>query len=238
MRKYLLIILLIFLFFILNPIGLINVINEINQIDEINQINQNAWAQDSKKQPGAGTIQPAPANIKVLKHPYQILSFEIHESYVIGQEDVLEVVIWRNEKLSRQVTVRPDGKISLPLIRDLQAEGLTVPQLKDQITRRLSEYLEQPKVTVIVSQINSYKVSVLGRVVNPGEYPITGKTKLVEAIAKAGGFTEWANKRKITVITHQGRNEKKITVNYKKIISGKDPSQNIKIKRGDIIIVN
>ncbi len=90
---------------------------------------------------------------------------------------------------------------------------------------------------MIVNRINSCKVSVLGKVTSPGVYPITGDTTLIEAIAMAGGFTEWANKRKITVITHQGGKKKKITVNYKKIVSGKDPSQNIILKRGDTIIV-
>ena len=159
------------------------------------------------------------------------------EDYIIGQGDVLEVFVWRNEKLSRQVAVRPDGKISLPLIQDLQAAGFTAIQLKNQITRKLSEYIDNPRVSVIVGEIRSYRVSVLGRVRNPGVYPITGKTTLVEAISLAGGFSEWANKRKITVVTHQGKNKKKLTVNYKKIASGKDPSQNIVLKRGDIIIV-
>jgi polysaccharide export outer membrane protein len=123
------------------------------------------------------------------------------------------------------------------LIQDVQAEGLRVLQLKDQITRRFSEYLENPRVTVIVKEINSYKVSVLGRVVKPGVYPITGNTTVVEAISMAGGFTEWANKRKITVITNEGAKKKKIRINYNKIISGKDPSQNIILQRGDTIVV-
>jgi polysaccharide export outer membrane protein len=123
------------------------------------------------------------------------------------------------------------------LIQDVQAEGLTVLWLKEEITRRFGEYLENPRVTVIVKQIGSYRVSVLGRVVKPGVYPITGKTTLVEAISMAGGFTEWANKRKITVITTEGTEETKVVVNYKKIASGEDPSQNIVLKRGDTIIV-
>ena len=237
-------------FFILNPIGLINVtnqtnetnqsnylnpllnqsnqINNTNEINEINQINQKnptneimnsvVWAQDTKKQPSIGPIQ-------------------IIESYVIGQGDVLEVFAWRNEQLSRQVTVRPDGKISLPLIQDLHAEGLTVLQLKERITRGFKQYVQNPTVTVIVSQINSYKINVLGKVASPGVYPITTKTTLLEAISMAGGLTEWAKKRKITVITQQGGKKKKIRINYKKIISGKDPSQNIILNRGDTIIV-
>ncbi|MDL1976582.1 MAG: polysaccharide biosynthesis/export family protein [Deltaproteobacteria bacterium] len=183
-----------------------------------NLIYSPAWAQSSEHQPGNS-------------------SAEIPENYTIGLGDVLEIFVWRNEQLSRNVVVRPDGKISLPLIQDIQAEGLTVVQLKEKITRRFGEHLHHPRVTIIMSQINSYKVKVLGRVVRPGVYPITGDTTLVEAISMAGGFTEWANKRKITVLTPQGGEEKKITVNYKKIASGEDTSQDIILKRGDTIIV-
>jgi len=215
MKKHLLI--LVFLV-LLSPLNPMNPTNPINPTNSTNPINPVVWAQQPKKPPEAGPIQ-------------------IHESYVIGQGDLLEVFVWRNEQLSREVVVRPDGKISLPLIQDIQAEGLRVLQLKEQITRRLSEYLENPRVTVIVKEINSYKVSVLGRVVRPGVYPITGNTTLVEAISLAGGFTEWANKRKITVIRDEGGRKQKFRVNYKKIISGKDPSQNIILQRGDTIIV-
>ena len=182
-----------------------------------------AWAGDSKKKD------------KVSNGRVQIM--HLTDDYIIGQGDVLDVFVWRNELLSQQVVVRPDGKISLPLIQDLQAAGFTAVQLKDQITRTLSEYIDNPRVSVIISEIKSYRVSVLGQVRNPGVYPITGKTTFVEAISLAGGFTEWANKSKITLITNEGGNERKHTVNYKKIASGKDPSQNIVLKRGDIIIV-
>ena len=159
------------------------------------------------------------------------------DDYVIGQGDVIEVFVWRNDQLSREVVVRPDGKISLPLLQDIQAEGFTVVQLKNQITRLLTEHLDNPRVSVIIKAIKSYRVSVLGRVRNPGVYPITGKTTLAEAIALAGGFTEWADKGDITVVSNEGGEEKKVLINYKKISSGKDPSQNIILKRGDIIIV-
>ena len=234
MKRSIQITMLTILVFLLNPINLLDQLNQLNQINGINRItNSIAWAQESKNQPSAGSAQPAP----ISKHPFQMLPVEDFEGYVIGQGDRLEVFVWRNEQLSREVVVRPDGKISLPLLQDLQAEGLKVLQLRDQITRMLKEYLEHPRVTVIVREINSYKVSIMGRVASPGVYPITGKTTLVEAISMAGGFTEWANKRKITVITQQGGKKKKITVNYKKIVSGKAPLQNIILKRGDIIIV-
>jgi polysaccharide export outer membrane protein len=237
MKKLIQIMIFLILFLALNPINsinLLNQINQINQINETNQMNQNAWAQDPKKQPGAGSPQPAPA---ISKHPFQILPLDISEDYVVGQGDALEVFVWRNEQLSRGVTVRPDGKISLPLIQDIQAEGLTAIQLRDQITRRFKQYVENPTVAVIVTQINSYKINVLGKVGQPGIYAITTKTTFLEAISMAGGFTEWANQRKITVIRSQGGQKKKLRINYKKIISGKDPSQNITLNRGDTIIV-
>ena len=221
MRKAYQVMIFLTLFVLLNSVQLIDSINSINSVDLINSIdpiNQTAWAQSSKNQPSTRSVQ-TPKN------------------YIIGLGDMLEIFVWRNEQLSREVLVRPDGKISLPLIQDIQAEGLTVPQLRQEITRRFDEHVNRPKVTIIVSQINSYKVNVLGRVMRPGVYPITGNTTLLEAISMAGGFSEWANKRKITVITHQGGKKKKIRVNYKKIASGKDPSQNIILKRGDTIIV-
>lgn len=217
-----------------NQIDEINQSNETNDINPMNPTNRHAYAQSSKRQPTAGPVHPAPT---ISKHPSQILLIDIPENYIIGKGDVLRVFVWRNEQLSSEVVVRPDGKISLPLLQDLQADGLTAPQLKEEITRKFSEYINNPKVTVIVNQINSCKVSVLGKVTSPGLYPITGNTTFIEAISMAGGFTEWANKRKITVITHQGGKKKKIMLNYKKIISGKNPSQNIILKRGDTIIV-
>ncbi|MFX0200781.1 MAG: polysaccharide biosynthesis/export family protein [Candidatus Hodarchaeota archaeon] len=204
------------IFFIL--FSLFNPINSTNPTNPRNSVNWYAWAQNSKKQQGIGSI-------------------DIPENYVIGKGDVLRVFVWRSEQLSGQVTVRPDGKISLPLIQDLSVEGLTVVELKDQITGRLKQYVQNPTVTVIVDQIKSYKVSVLGRVTTPGVYPITGDTTLVEAISMAGGFNQWAKRRKITVIRSEGGKKKKLRINYKKIVSGKDPSQNIILKRGDTIIV-
>lgn len=211
MKKHFRITILAILFFIVNPLALLNQTNQINLINLV-------FAQGSKIQPSPGPIQ-------------------IHESYIVGQGDILEVFVWRNEQLSRQVTVRPDGKISLPLVQDLQAEGMTVMQLKDQITQRLKQYVQNPTVTVIISQIGSYKISVLGKVAEPGVYSINTRTTVLEAISLAGGFTEWANKRKITLIRNEGGRNKEFRINYNKIVSGRDPSQNIILERGDTIVV-
>jgi polysaccharide export outer membrane protein len=159
------------------------------------------------------------------------------DNYIIGQGDVLEIFVWRNPELSRQVMVRPDGKISLPLVQDLPAEGFTAMQLREEITKQLKQYVKTPTVTVIVSQINSYKITVLGRVAGPGVYPITTKTTIIEAISMAGGFTEWANRKKITLIREEGGKRRRYQINYKKIESGEDPTQNVTLRRNDTVIV-
>jgi len=197
----------------------------------------NAWAAEPGLRASSGATRQDPSETdegQVQRHSPRNFA---PDDYVIGQGDVLEVFIWRNEQLSRQVSVTPDGKISLPLVQDIHAEGLTRLQLKDRITEKLSGYIDNPRVTVIVDQINSYKVTVLGRVVRPGVYPITGKTTLMEAVSMAGGFTEWAKTRKISVIRQDAEKEGTIRVNYRKIASGADPSQNIVLHRGDTVIV-
>jgi len=252
MKKHLQATILVTLLFILNPypfidpLGIIKDSSQINKcnpisllssIHPINSMSSSVWAQEPGKQPALGLGHSAHHDVITTTNPSPIHPLDVPDDYVIGKGDVIRIFIWRNEQLQGQVVVRPDGKISLPLLQDLQAEGLTVLELQKEITRRFSEYLTNPRVTVIVNQINSYKVSVLGKVASPGVYAITGDTTFVEAISMAGGFTEWANKRKIAVITHQDGKKKKITINYKKIASGKDPSQNIILKRGDTIIV-
>jgi len=237
MKKHSRITILTILFLIFNPINLINQINEINEINQTNQIDQsNQFNLSFFSQLNQLNQFNSIVCAQEPKKP-ETVPIQVPENYIIGQGDVLEVFVWRNEQLSRQVTVRPDGKISLPLIQDLHAEGLTVLQLKERITREFKQYVQNPTVTVIVSQIKSYKINVLGKVASPGVYPITTKTTLLEAISMAGGLTEWAKKRKITVIRNEGATKKKIRINYKKIISGKDPTQNIILQRGDTIVV-
>ncbi|MEW6443899.1 MAG: polysaccharide biosynthesis/export family protein [bacterium] len=157
--------------------------------------------------------------------------------YVVGAGDELEIFVWRNDQLSRRVTVMPDGTISLPLIQKVSAAGFTAEQIRDRITELLSDDLERPRVNVIVSATRSCRVTVLGRVVKPGVYPLTGTTTVIEAISMAGGLTEWAKKRKITVITRRNGKEESVRINYNKIVSGEDLSQNLVLQRGDTIVV-
>jgi polysaccharide export outer membrane protein len=160
------------------------------------------------------------------------------DSYVIGSEDVLYIHVWGEEKtLSKQVTVRIDGKISMPLVDDIQATGLTPLQLKGKLTERLKDFVEAPNVTVIVMEANSFKVYVSGQVKTPGVLRLRNETSLAQAISMVGGLTEWANQSKIIIIRKEDGKEKRFTINYKNIINGKDLKSNIILKAGDTIIV-
>ncbi len=157
--------------------------------------------------------------------------------YVIGAEDVLYIHVWKEETLSRTVPVRADGKISLPLIDEIEAAGLTPLQLKETLMKKIKEYVEVPNVSVIVVEPNSFKVYISGQVRNPGVLRLRSESSLLQVIPMCGGFTEWANQKKIVVIRKEGGQEKRITVNYKKMIEGKGRETNFQLKPGDIIIV-
>jgi len=159
------------------------------------------------------------------------------KDYVIGPEDVLEISVWQNEDVSRVVAVRPDGKISLPLIHDIQAAGLTAEELKEVVAEELEPYVDTPEVTVIVEQINSWRIYVQGEVREPGVYPIRSKTTLSQVISMVGGFTEFAKESKIQVVRNRGGERETIKVNYNRIVSGQSPAQDIYLEPGDTIIV-
>ena len=162
----------------------------------------------------------------------------VGESYVIGPEDVLYIHVWKEEALSRTVLVRMDGKISLPLVDDVQAAGLTARQLKEGLTKRLKEFVDNPNVSVIVTEPNSFKVYVSGQVKGPGVVRLRSETTIVQLITMVGGFTDWANQKKILIIRkEEDGKEKRITLNYKKIVKGNAPDQNIILRAGDHIIV-
>ncbi len=207
-----------------------------NLIVRMLSMESQAWAESSMTQPAAVAARTSPTDAagRVILGKPVIHDPKPGPRYVIGQSDVLEIVVWRSEQLSRSVTVRPDGMISLPLIQDIVAEGLTADELRMKIWRHYKNHIENPKITVIVSQINSYNVCVIGNVVRPEVYPITGKTTIMEVISKAGGFTEYAKKHRIRVISGKGTKTK---VNYNKIISGRDSSQNVILQRGDTVVV-
>jgi polysaccharide export outer membrane protein len=161
----------------------------------------------------------------------------VSERYVIGPEDVLYVHVWREEALSRTVPVRTDGKISLPLINDIQAAGLTPLQLREILTQKFKVFIDNPNVSVVVTEANSMKVYVSGQVKSPGVYRLRSETTVLQIIPMAGGFTDWANQKKILIIRNEDGREKRFTVNYKKIVKGDAPETNIRLKAGDTIIV-
>lgn len=160
-----------------------------------------------------------------------------NDQYVIGAEDVLSIHVWKEDAFTRTIPVRMDGKISLPLVQEIKAAGLTPLQLKEVLTRRLKEFIENPVVSVTVAEANSYKVYVSGQVKTPGVYRLRSETSVAQIIPMAGGFTDWANQKKILIIRNENGREKRMTVNYKKIMSGSGPDSNVILKAGDTIIV-
>ena len=157
--------------------------------------------------------------------------------YMIGPEDVLYIHVWKEESLTRTVPVRMDGKISLPLIQEVKAAGLTPLQLKEVLMRKFKEFVENPIVSVTVMEANSYKVYVTGLVKSPGVYRLRSETTVVQIISLAGGLTEWANQKKIVIVRKEDGREKRIKVNYKKIMGGSDSSSDVILKAGDTIII-
>jgi polysaccharide export outer membrane protein len=158
-------------------------------------------------------------------------------NYVIGAQDVLDVNVWKEAELTRTVPVRPDGKISLPLLNDVQAAGLTPTQLAAEITASLKKFVTNPQVTVIVAQINSQRVYILGEAARPGAYPLLPGMTVLQALSSAGGFTMFANMKKIYVLRQQGGKQEKFPFNYRDVVDGKHPEQNIALKAGDQIVV-
>lgn len=160
------------------------------------------------------------------------------DSYVIGEDDVLGINVWNEPDLKQSVPVRPDGKISLPLVGDVQAAGRTPSQLQDEISAKLTAYITHPNVSVVVQQIKSKKFNVLGRVMKPGAYTLSASTTVLDAIALAGGFQDFAKQKDIYVLRADSKGgEARIPFNYKDVIKGKHREQNIAVEPNDTIVV-
>lgn len=159
------------------------------------------------------------------------------KDYRIGTEDKLDIAVWNNEALSRTVPVRPDGKISLPLLHDVQAAGLTPTELREVLVEKLAEYLPAPEVSVIVSEVHSYKVSVIGEVKEPGRYDITGRTTVLDILAQAKGTTEFAARSRIFVLRPNGTSMQRIPFNYNKVITADGGEEILYLKPRDIVVV-
>jgi polysaccharide biosynthesis/export protein len=159
-------------------------------------------------------------------------------TYIIGEDDVLSIDVWKEPEVSRTVPVRSDGKISLPLAGEVQASGVTPLQLEKLLATKLQSFISEPEVTVIVTQIKSQKYNVLGQVSKAGSYPLTNSVTVLDAIALAGGFRDFAKQKSIYILRqNSGGGESRIPFNYKDVIKGKNSAQNIKIQPGDTIVV-
>ena len=158
-------------------------------------------------------------------------------NYSIGPEDVLTIDVWKEPEISRTVPVRRDGKISLPLLNDLQAAGLTPTQLSAEIVARLRATVINPHVTVIVTQMSSQRIYILGQVTRGGAYPLVPDMTVMQALSIAGGFTPYANVKKIHVMRKENGADKIFPMNYKEVSSGRKTEQNIHLKPGDTIVV-
>jgi len=159
-------------------------------------------------------------------------------SYVIGTDDVLSVVFWHDKDMSADaVTVRPDGKISLPLLNDVHAAGFTPDQLRGILVLAASKFVEEPNATVLVKEIHSRKVFITGNVAKPGIYPLSGEMNVLQLIAQAGGLLEYADAEEIVVIRSDSGPAKYLTFNYKDVLKRKNIQQNVLLKPGDTIVV-
>ncbi|MFB3926455.1 MAG: polysaccharide biosynthesis/export family protein [Syntrophales bacterium] len=158
-------------------------------------------------------------------------------TYIIGPEDVLFIHVWREEALSRAVPVRADGKISMPIVDDIQAAGLTPMELKNVLTEKFRNYIDNPTISVIVTEANSFRIFVSGQVRNPGIFRLRSETSLLQIIPMAGGFTEWADQKKIVILRKVNGKDTRMTVNYKKIVENPNGDSDVVLKPGDTVIV-
>jgi polysaccharide biosynthesis/export protein len=161
----------------------------------------------------------------------------ISTDYTIGPDDVLGIVFWRDADMTQDVTVRPDGNITLPLIRDIQAAGLKPEQLRDIITKAAAKFIADPNVTVVVRQINSRNVFITGQVTRPGPYPVSGQMTVIQLISVAGGLTEYADRKGITIMRTENGKADILRFNYNDVTKGKNIAQNVVLKPGDTVMV-
>jgi polysaccharide export outer membrane protein len=187
--------------------------------------------------PDVASAKPAPAAQPAAGPPTLPEGVTPPPGYVIGPDDQLTVIYWREKDLSAEVVVRPDGQISLPLLNDIMAAGLTPEQLRVTITKGATKFIEDPTVSVVVKAINSRKVYITGQIGKPGPYPLGGPTSVLQLIATAGGIAEYADKKKIVIVRRENGKETTLRFNYDDVTKGKNLGQNIELKPGDSIIV-
>ena len=177
------------------------------------------WAQDGSNKSASGEASSAS-----------------NSAYVIGAEDTLHVSVWKEPDLTATLPVRPDGKISMPLLNDVQAAGLTPMQLADSVTEKLKKYISDPRVTVVVTAMNSQRVFLMGEVTHTGPTPLLPGMTVLQALS-AAGFTQFASTKKIYVLRVENGKQTKLPFNYNHVIKGEDVAQNILLRPGDTIVV-
>jgi polysaccharide export outer membrane protein len=197
-----------------------------------------ALAQDAPAQPAASSASPNVAADKAAsdKATNVVPDSQAGIGYVIGPEDVLHIAVWREADLTATLPVRPDGKISLPLLNDVQASGLTPQQLADSVTEKLKKYIADPRVTVVVTQINSKRVFMVGEVLHPGPMSMIANMTVLQALSSAG-LNQFANTKRIYVLRTENGKQQKLPVNYRKLVKGEQIEQNYLLQPGDEIVV-
>jgi polysaccharide export outer membrane protein len=195
-----------------------------------------ATAQTAKPAKPAVTAQSVPtaAAAAVAPRPTDPV---VPPGYLIGTDDVLSIVFWKDKDMSADAQVRPDGRIALPLINEVQAAGLTPEQLREKITEESKKFMEDANVTVVVRQINSRKAFITGEVHKPGPYPLTSATTVLQLISLAGGLREYADSKKIVIMRTVNGKQTSLKFNYKDVVAGKNLTQNIELKPGDTVVV-
>lgn len=188
---------------------------------------QEAAEEKAEKKPVVVTAAPAAAMKSAIQDP----------DYIIGPEDSLAINVWKEAELSHAVQVRPDGKISLPLLNDLQAAGLSPQQLAASITEKLRKFISEPQVTVIVTSILSRRIYIMGEVAKPGAVPLLHGMTVLQALSGSGAFSQFADTRKIYILRNENGKQVKYSFNYKEVIKGRHTEQNIELKPGDTIVV-
>jgi polysaccharide export outer membrane protein len=161
----------------------------------------------------------------------------VEDKYQLGPDDVVEVSVWKEPDLTKQIVVRPDGKISYPLIGEVQAAGKTVKQLREEISKRLEKYVTDAQVTVILLKTQNYKIYVVGKVNKPGEFLVGRPVDVMQALAMAGGLTPFASPNKIVVLRHSGSAEQSLPFDYNDVVKGLFLEQNITLIPGDVVVV-
>jgi polysaccharide biosynthesis/export protein len=182
-------------------------------------------------------INPGPGSASAPSEEHGSKPTPVQGDYRIGPEDVLDIAVWNNAAISRTVPVRPDGKISLPLLNDVQAAGLTPMQLRDILIKKLAEYTPTPEVSVIIREVHSFKVSVIGEVKRPGRHELKSRATVLDALAMAEGLGEFAARGRIIILRLDGNTLKRIPFNYNKVVSSDGELENFTLQPGDIIVV-